>query len=242
MKVIDAFWEQRNLGVQTKEIVIEENDRLELVKNELRNIEAEYMVVKIPAGKMDFMFFAENLGYHYIESIIHVTKKLDNIELPSLYSRVNQQVEYGLMNEEEKEELFIEIKKGLFYTDRISLDDFFSEEQASNRYIGWISDELERGSQLFKLTYKNEIVGFFALKELENHVFYPFLAGIYPQYQNGPLGTVFNYKTLIEAKRQNGKKISTYISTNNSNVIRMHVLYNYQFENIQYVYIKHKHL
>lgn len=62
--------------------------------------------------------------------------------------------------------LLNEIRDGMFRTDRVCLDPHFSPVQAANRYEGWISDELDRGSQTYKLTYKDSSIGFFTFKDL----------------------------------------------------------------------------
>lgn len=239
MKNINAFWEKRNMGVESVEIEVENTDTVEELKEAVEKVNAEYIVLKIPAGKIDCMFMAEECGFHFIESIIHVTRDLKNLELSGIQKRINDSVTYEKMNENDMEVLFKEIRDGLFQTDRVFLDPKFTEAQSANRYIGWISDELERGCEIYKLIYKKQAVGFFTLKETEPGIFYPFLAGIYKAYQTGSLGAVFNYKPMFEAKRRNGRMISTYISTNNSNTVRMHAMYGFQFREIYYVYVKH---
>lgn len=239
MKIVDAVWEKRNLGVETAEIVIEQNDSLEAVKNILNTMQAEYMVLKIPAGRTEVMFAAEEEKFHFVEGIIHVTHNLKNITLSAIQRRIDTAVSYEKMTEKDLKELYTEIKKDLFDTDRISIDPAFTKGQAANRYIGWISDELARNCDIYKLVYKNETVGFFTFKETEQGVFYPFLAGMYKKYQTSPLGAVYNYKPILEAQKRQGRMISTYVSTNNHNALRAHVMYGFQFCEISYVYIKH---
>lgn len=36
-----------------------------------------------------------------------------------------------------------------------------------HRYVNWISDELDKGCEIFKLTYKNDSIGFLHLRILE---------------------------------------------------------------------------
>lgn len=240
MKIVDAFWEKRNLGVDTTEITIEISDTVSQVQTALETLCTEYQVVKIPAGMIDLMWLAEKNGFHYIETSIHVIHNLKNLTFSPLVERLNKKIQYEPMKESEKDELYKKIKKGMFYTDRIYLDPFFSDVQAANRYIGWIEDEQKKGSELFQYLYKDQKIGFFTFKQIENNVYYPFLAGIYPEYQKNVFGAVYIYKPLIEAKKRNGKMISTYISTNNSNAVRMHIESGFQFREVTYVYVKHK--
>ena len=239
MRVIDAFWEKRNLGVETVEINIDINDKIEDIKKAIEEVKAEYVVVKVPAGYIDAMFLLNDMGYKNMETIIHATHNLKNIELEGIQKRINDSVSYEPMNDDDIEELFQEIKKGLFTTDRIYLDPYFTKEQASNRYIGWIKDELSRGTEAFKLIYKDKSIGFFMFKETEKDVYYPFLAGVYEDYRSTGLGFTFNYKPICEAIKRNGKMISTFISSNNNNTVRMHSIFGFQFNKMDYVYIKH---
>lgn len=239
MRVTDAFWEKRNLGVSTVEIAIDATDSVESIRNILDEVKAQYIVLKIPAGQVDKMWTVEDLGFHFMETVVHVTKNLNDIEMPPLIKRIEAGVSCALMIEEEMEILFEKIREGIFLTDRIYLDPHFTEKQAAERYVNWIKDEVERGTELYKYVYKEQTVGFFALKQIEKDVYYPFLAGIYPEYKNSSLGAVFNYKPMIEAKKRGGKQISTYISTNNPNAVRMHAICGFQFNEISYVYVKH---
>ncbi len=240
MKIIDAFWEKRNLGVSAAEAEAEPSDTVKTFLSALERIDACYQVVKIPAGMMELMWAAEDQGFRYIETSVHVTHDLKNINLPSLMERLDKSIQYEPILDAEMENMFENIRKGMFCTDRVSLDPHFEGGQAADRYIGWIKDELGRGSELFKYIYRGMSVGFFALKQVEAGVYYPFLAGIYPEYQKNVFGAVYLYKPLLEAKKRNGRMVSTYISTNNSSAVRMHVQCGFQFREITYVYVRHK--
>lgn len=54
-----------------------------------------------------------------------------------------------------------------------------------------------------------------------------------------PLGSVLIYKQLEELKEWGAKGIYTCVSTNNSQIIRVHVQYGYVLTNISYVFVKH---
>ena len=239
MKIVDAIWEKRNLGVTTQEITLDGNEDIVYVEESLKSLDAEYQVVKVPTGKIDIMWKLEELGFKYIETTYHVINDLKNLELPRMLKRLDESIIYEKMEDEDLEVLFDEIRNGLFYTDRIALDRYFSKKQAADRYIGWISDEINRGTEIYKNKYKGKNIGFFTFKEIDEGIYYPFLAGVYKEYQNSPLGMLYLYKPLVEAKKRNGKRVSTYISTNNANAVRMHVQFGFQFMESTNVYVKH---
>ena len=239
MKVINAVWEKRNLGVNCHEINIEPNDTANIIKKELPLNESEYTVVKVPSGQFDIMFLLEELGYTYVESSINLVHNLKEIKLNPLQQRVMDSISYSQMNNKDIDELFNEIKKGIFTTDRIYIDPYFSHDQAANRYINWISDEIKKGCKIFKLTFKDASIGFFTFKDIGNNICYPFLAGMYKDYLKSGLGMSTIAKPLKEAIKNGYKKYSTFISSNNINTFSAHVALNFSFKQIYHVYIKH---
>ena len=240
MKVINAVWEKRNLGVNCHEINIEPNDTANIIKKELPLNESEYTVVKVPSGKFDIMFLLKELGYTYVESSINLVHDLKEIRLNPLQQRVMDSISYSQMNNKDIDELFNEIKKGIFTTDRIYIDPYFSHDQAANRYINWISDEIKKGCDIFKLIYKNNSIGFFTFKDIGHNVCYPFLAGMYKDYLKSGLGMSTIEKTLKEAINRNYKKMSTYVSINNIKIVNVHLSLGFRVNNVYNVFINHK--
>jgi len=239
MKVVDAVWEQRNLGVSCNEMTVEKEDTAESLKKQISQNKAQYMVVKVPACRTDIMFALTELQFTFIECAFHVTHNLNNCELNGMQKRLVDSVQYTLMDKIDLDVLFSEIRDGMFTTDRICLDPYFSSAQAANRYVGWISDELDRGTQAYKLTYKDNSIGFFVFKEIEKDVYYPFLAGMYKSGIKTGLGINTIYKPICEAIERNGRMISTYISSNNLNAFHAHTFLNFKFNEVNYVYVKH---
>jgi hypothetical protein len=239
LKIIDAVWEKRNLGVTCVEITVETTDTLADLGKRLPQLPAQYMVIKVPAGRSDVMFCLPEMGFAFIEGSIHVTRDMRNLELSGIQKRLADSVAYALMDERDMQTLHDEIRKGMFDTDRIYLDPYFGKEQAANRYIGWIRDEVARGSDVYKLTYKGQSIGFFTMKDLGGGVYYPFLAGMYQSHKNSGLGFNITYKPMCEIAARGGKLLSTYISTNNDKVVRIHASMGFSFDQMTYVYVKH---
>ena len=240
MRTVDAVWEKRNIGVSTLEVTVEPQDTADNIVDKLNNLSAQYQVVKVPTGMIQVMWTLEAMGFHYIETVVNVTYDLNKLTLPNQFRRINDAVEYRQMDVADIDHMFQEVAKGMFFTDRVALDPYFSMEQASNRYVCWLRDEEKRGSAFYKYLYKKKTVGFFAMKEIADKIYYPFLAGIYKEYQSLPIGAVYLYKTLEEARRLGGKSVSTYISLNNSGALRTHVDYGYTFRQSHCVFVKHE--
>ena len=240
MKIIDAFWEKRNLGVDCTEITINKEDtvfQLEDV-NELLNT-IEYIVVKVPFGRLDINEYLMKRGFIFVEGSVNFHLNIKEAVLSPLQQRLNNVISYQEMDESDLYQLYNEIGNGLFKTDRILLDSCFTEEQAATRYVNWIKDELKRTTQVYKILYKEDTIGFFTFKEVSDDIYYPFLAGLYEKYSNSGLGFITLRKPIEEVIKRNGKSISTYASTNNLYVIRAHAQQGFSIHDMQYVYVKH---
>jgi hypothetical protein len=239
MKIIDAIWEQRNLGVTCVEATIEPADTLAGIRQRLAETAAQYTVVKLPAGRADAMLWLSELGYAFIEASIHVSWKVAALELSGIQRRMADSTDHALMDDADKQALWSELRKGIHDTDRVSVDPRFGKERAAERYVGWIQDEIERGTDVYKLTHKGQAIGYFTMKHLGDGVYYPFLGGMYESHQSSGLGFLVAYKPMCEVAARGGRAISTHISTNNERAIRMHVSLGFSFGQVTYVYVKH---
>lgn len=239
MKIVDAYWEQRNLGVTCVELIVDQGDTVESIIAELAGLKAQYQVVKMPVGRYDLMREAEKAGFSFIEGSLQVVHNLQNIKSTGVLQRFNDSIIYEEMSQTDVDRLYSEIRKGIFRTDRIYLDAAFAKEQAAERYIYWLQDELKRGGQLYKLVYKADAIGFFIFQETPDGGSYPFLSGLYESTKTPGLGNILLHKIIKEAARRGLKNISSFISTNNLPVVKVHIAEGFTITNINYVYIKH---
>lgn len=240
MKIIDAYWEKRNLGVECKEISIEPNDTISVIDDIEKILSTtEYVVLKVPVNRFDICSLIPELGFALIEGSINFELQVKQAQLTSLQQRINNVVTYAEMEVVDLEILYKEIKGGLFGTDRILLDPNFTAEIAADRYVNWIVDELKCETQVYKIIYKEDTIGFFTLKETSKGIYYPFLAGMYKAYSASGLGFTTLRKPIDEAIKRGGNLISTYASTNNLPVVRAHTQQGFSIKQIHYVFVKH---
>ena len=85
MKIVDAVWEKRNLGVDVTEIVCEASDSKEELISALSKVKAPYSVCKVPSGAVELLLCAQEQGYQVIEMLIGMERKTKDLELPSKY-------------------------------------------------------------------------------------------------------------------------------------------------------------
>jgi hypothetical protein len=241
MKIIDAFWEKRNLSIEAMEFVVFIEDSKNVVSDILAN-EKQYNIVKVPVGKVDIMFELAANGYVFIESLIGMhydLKQFKNVKLLPVQKRMLDSVTYAKMNDVDIDEMFVEIRGGLFFTDRIALDQYFPHGANGNRYVGWISDSLKKDSSAYKLIYKGKNIGFFVNREVEPHVYSPFLSGMYKDYQKSGLGISAIYYQILNSWELHGKTIITDVSSNNQAILKISLALGFTISHMQYVYVKH---
>lgn len=217
MKIIDAVWEKRNLGVDTMEFEIDADDNAQEVKKILSENEKDYNVVKVISGRPDLNFLVQQLGYTYIETSFNLVFDLKKqaVNLSPIQKRMSDCVAYAMMDDHDLEELFEELRKGMFTTDRIAVNPAFGVEIANKRYINWIRDERKRGTGIFKMTYKGYSIGFFVLRELGQDIYNSMLVGMYEKYFKSGLGINTVVKPVEEGIKRNGRYIASYVVSNN---------------------------
>ncbi|MCI8891523.1 MAG: hypothetical protein HFH34_09310 [Eubacterium sp.] len=239
MKLIHAVWEQRNLGVDCWEVIIEKGDSPDEFCKKAMEFETEYTVVKVPETMPEFGFFLQRRGYVFMETMISFRRNTELPVLSKFQQNMLEQVSYTRMDYTDMQCLFAEIRKGMFHTDRVSLDPYFAEGKASERYIGWILDEMARESELFKITYKGKDAGFFGLKQMREGVYFPYLNGIYPGKACG-IGFALVYMELLEVSGRNGRTMLGSVSTNNVSSLAVLTSLGFIAYCAEHVYILHK--
>ncbi len=223
MKVIEAIWENRNLGLSTVELIFDHDDTTDTFNNWYQSIpeSVEYLVAKVPVGDMSLCNGLIHNGFEMRELLTEVSVN----QLPKL-SRIQQRmmgnIDYREMTLEDYSVLEEHIRTGMFNTDRIALEPSLGVEMSVKRYLGWLGDEKERGAQFYTILYKKEPAGFFVLGRMQGNKVNSILAGIYPSYQRYALGFFMNYIAYIEAFEQGAKSVVTYFSSNNRGASSIH--------------------
>jgi hypothetical protein len=239
MEIIEAVWEKRNIGLVTFEIQVSENDSWEELRETIENIQFDYLVVKIPPSKTDFIFKASDLGLIFVEQ---VTKAHYSGELPmldSLQQRIIKSFSCKEITLSNKKILLQEISNGLFKTDRVAIDPFLGLEKSSQRYLGWISDELEAGAVIYEVTKEEDLVGFFLIRQTDPNTSHAILAGLLNKYQKSGLGFVLNFLEIKISKDNGANTVHSVFSSNNRGALAVHMSMGYKVDRQHYIYVKH---
>lgn len=241
MKIIDAFWEKRNLGVSCSEITIENDDSANSLLQQLQlNNKTEYIVIKVPTNRIDISSVLTTQGFTFVECIINLKLDIKNCGLSKIEERICNTITYTEVSGEKLNTVYEEINKGLFSTDRVAVDPFFTPSQASNRYVNWIKDEVSKGANVYEIILKDKAIGFFTFKTIGDNNYFPFLAGLYQDYQKSGLGFVVIRKSIEEVIKRGGGIFNSFVSTNNPSILNIHLKQGFIIKQMSYIYVKHQ--
>ena len=234
MKIIDAFWEQRNMGV------IEGSESLDEIRATLSGLQTEYIVVKAPVGRLDINSLLSGLGFSFMETMLQIEHSTENIVYHS--QRLKDAVEsISFIPIKTIDRVCENIQKGMFTTDRVALDPFFTQKQAIDRYIGWINDEFSRGTHFFEYYHGDSVIGFICVRPAdENKISYAVFSGLYPTENRFSPGSAIMYKQLDVARSVGAEKLMTYISTNNTAVVHIDTQCGFIVKDTKYIFVKHQ--
>ncbi len=237
MKIIDAIWEKENLGVTSKEVLVDLNDSVDDVRTGLATLSDQYIVVKIPASRFDVANLVQNMGYRFVEEMIEVEHDLHEVKRNRILQRLYDSLDYREMNVSDVEMLYSEIDKGLFSSDRISNDPHFSPELSARRYKNWIRSMLNDGAIPYVMSYKGEPAGFIVLTTKDRVVYHSVLGGGYEKFRKTGLGMVQKEQEIV--KLLGGKLLMTKVSSNNVNQFRALLANGFTVNKINHVFVKH---
>ncbi len=240
MKIVDAVWEKRNLGVDVTEIVCETSESKEELIFVLSKVNTPYSVCKIPGGAAELLLCAQEQGYQVIEMLIGMEGKTKELSLPRIYQRFASESFVCDANEEQIGRILQEIESGsIFKTDRIALDPYFGNLMAGKRYSNWIQDLLKKDARMCIGYYKDIPVAFGVNQDKEGSVSDAVLGGVLSSETGVGLGFLSIYANLVSAIRHGNTKVKTHVSSNNPAIIHLHLQFGFQIGGMQYVLVKH---
>jgi hypothetical protein len=244
LRIVDAFWEKRNMGVTCAEIRIERGDTIADMAR-LADIKADYQVIKCPSKMVEVMFELEAYGFHFIEAMLelrHNLKELEAIKTGAV-GRIADAVSCVAMDERDLQNLYLQIRDGIFESDRVYLDSKFTHEQAALRYVGWIKDELARGAQVFKGIFEDKTFGFFTVYVDGQNIAHASITGVYKGYENSGIGLGLYWHMVKEASKLGCRAMTgggVAVSCNNIRSLKTCLAVGFEVKHVNYVYVKHK--
>lgn len=249
MQVINAVWEKRNLGVEAAEVIVDGGDQihdLETVQAQLDE-EYDYICLKTNVCHPDFLMGLQKLGYSFIETQIALLYREQDKNPSRLVLEMEKEYvpRYDFVDITENDLLFSGMLKRIkeeemFTTDRVYLDNSFAPQRAGERYEGWCHDLRQQGARFLETIVDGTITGFTVYRQRSEHVFDSPLGGNYKETDNfsllSPWGSIAFFEYL---KKLGMKKLYTWVSSNNTVILKFHLMAGYCIQDLKYVYIKH---
>jgi RimJ/RimL family protein N-acetyltransferase len=243
MKIVHATWERANLGVNAYEVFLENDDTLDQFRQAeqcLIQDGGDYIAVKTPVNRGDLLFGLPTVGYTFVETLFRIAVERTDYHVPKTIARFDRQLTTVRRDTiAEKEAVYGRIREGVFKSDRISLDPFFSKEKTASRYINWIGQLLAQGGILFEMLHRGEPTGMFIIKRINPQTVDPVLMGLYSEDENRGLGTLLHKKTLDECFKQDCTRITSTFVSNNAKILRVYTNVGATITDVLYTYIKH---
>lgn len=240
MKIVDAYWEKRNLGVDCTEMTITSEDEKSDIINQINNLKKGYIVIKIPYSLTDHSLLVQKYGFDYIESLVTMGRKLVNPpQLPDIFSRYKPYIGVHPADDSEIASLLKDIESGdIFLNDRIAKDPYFSKKISGIRYSGWIRDLQKMNCRINIGTYKDDNVVFGVLTN-NGEKYDAVMGGLLAASRNSRLGFIALYINTMSAYLSGGNYIETRVSTNNLSILKLHQIFGYSIKDFYNVFIKH---
>lgn len=240
MEVIEMPWEENNLGVSSVEFRFDGTEKIEQIGAEIYdNNMYEYQICRVPSNCMEIAYFLQEKGFRYAETAFELSANLKEDELPNIYKKYLNMLSYHEADERELLRVEETIHEGIFNTDRIALDSFFSDEKSGKRFGNWYRQELASGnSKCYIVETSTSPLGFFVLKEKSETISDSLLVGLFDSKKRG-FGFPVIYYPFVQARKEGKKKIIARVSSNNIVSLKMNLAVGYKLDKINYLFVKH---
>lgn len=242
MKIIDAVWEKRNLGVSVQEISVDTQDNLDDFKKAIKELTSQYSVIKFPSNKIDFIWVAEENGFRFVETQLVFTGNIKQLipEAEKILSR-NKNITVETDNSPEMYEFVAtKIKEGIFFTDRIALDPYFNCELSNKRYANWLLDMKNNNKSNLQIMKKGNDIFAFSLNKFDGSDSLGLIGGIFKEFQKEPLGLYWEAAIIKNLSEIVGiKNLKAPVSSNNYSVIKVCEYFGMQVSSISSVFVRH---
>lgn len=243
MRITETFWEQRNLGLKSFEIILKETDAIQdflHYEQEIIDNGAKYIVVKIPVNCPMLLFEIPKAGYVFVEASFSLSLKNQDYVCPPYLKRFDRNLEViKASDSESRSRIYNEILKGIFSTDRVSLDNRFTPATGNLRYLNWVKDLVDEGHGIYEVFSSGKPIGFFQLKEIDQNKVQGIVTGIYEEFSTSGLGSLIMKKLCDFVWSSGYKHYYASAVTNNLKALRSNLIFGSQITNITYNYIKH---
>lgn len=243
MKTTHALWELENIGTDAWEIQLDADDTPDMLSREEQRLAAggaQYLVVKTPPNCQQLLFGLPALGYTFVEMVFHVAVRRSDYHMPDHIARFDR----GLTvvertGQADRERIYGLIRKGIFHSDRVSIDPAFGVGMGGNRYANWLKSLIEKGGFLYEVLSGDRPIGFFVICRKDENTVDPVLMGMYDEQNDRGMGALLHKKTLDTCFTHPCKRLTSTIVSNNTKVLSVYVNAGAAITDTLYTYVKH---
>ncbi|MDE7417798.1 MAG: GNAT family N-acetyltransferase [Lachnospiraceae bacterium] len=244
MKIVDAVWEERNLGKRCKEIYIQKSDARDDVLKKISEMDEEFLELFLPIECPEYLLYLPQQGFYYIESNLDLVKKCQADEIfPKTYDKILQKVHSRQLESDEIENFLYKLRTEYFFEkDKISIDYHFSQEASANRNYWRLKDYYAEGRdiRIYEVWFQQRAIGYFILNVMEQGHIDVYLSGLYPECRSKSLGTCIMGEETRQAECLGAKLITTGVSLNNFACLRIYLSLGYEIKKGTNIFVKHK--
>lgn len=240
MRIIDAKWEKRNLGVDCTEFEINSKENIYEVKSIIQMYQTEYQIAKVPVGNVEMQLMLQEQGFRFYETNLQLERKISSAEsLPRIYSRFEKDITFRDATDEEIENILEKVADGhMFTTDKVALDPCFSPELSGRRYSLWARDVLKSGAKTVVGLYKGKVASF-TIYEIKDRYYQAFIGGMLGGYRDKGLGFIPLYVTAKHISQAGGGMLRTGVSSNNPSILRLQLSFGAHIISMTNIFAKH---
>ncbi len=148
MKIIDAVWEQRNLGIDSVEIYLDDEDTPEMVRDAIEQMKDKkdlrtFIVPSTQSFKITGMI--EDAGYHFVHSILNVIfDTAENAGKMDYLRECSNKLYAKKVEGSGIDRVCAKIEEGIFTDERFNIDPRIGIDKTNRRYSLWIRDLYEK--------------------------------------------------------------------------------------------------
>ncbi len=244
MKIVDAVWEERNLGTRCKEIYIQKKDERDTVLDKISKIDEEFLELFLPIECSEYLLYLPQYGFHYIESNLDLVKRCQTDEVVSkIYDKILQKVHSRQLESDEIKNFLDKLRTEYFFEkDKISIDYHFSQKASANRNYWRLKDYFAEGRdiRIYEVLFQQKAIGYFILEVVEQGHVDVYLSGLYPECRSKNLGTCIMGEETRQAVCLGAKLITTGVSLNNFACLKVYLSLGYEIKKGTNIFVKHK--
>jgi hypothetical protein len=222
VKIIDAFWEERNLGKKVCEMIFDQEEVLE--SNLINDLEKtfDYIVAKVPAESVYMVHVLENLGFRYLENQQTIYFSSNQfLKVDTLWEKRFQNFRCEKVSEiETLKDICDKIKSGLYLNGRISADPSIENGISDLRIVNWLKDLYPKEHiSVYTILKEDKSIGYFVLDRINTFHLNIVQAGIFRDFQNQGYSFLLLFNILKISFEDKVKGIFASVSSANIKTI-----------------------